>query len=395
MESFAFTPQYNTGYSTFPSSASGNMYDYIFSSMTPQYQAAAQQMAMQQMQQAQQPAGASLMDIGSAAKDIYSLLPDSVTSGLSDILPTSGLGSAFGATSPLMTGINSWAVGAMPSVFGNLGGGIGALATGSAGGNVASLAAAESAAGLSSAGSTFTGMLGPAGILGSLGYMGGSMLWPDKPQAAIGSGIGTGLGALGGSMLGSSLGGAAASGAASAAATGAAAGSWAGPIGMGVGALAGFLGGGLLGGAFGGKKGDPSVYTKINVPFTYEDSFKDAFAQGSSGASGAKASRYSNIYNSLGYVAQRERDKVLRQIDAMEDQDVAAKLKDALSKENIAVGRGISAGRKVKDGWGGFSWNFEVSHNDMPQQMKLAKDDVREAVKRAYDRAKQAVGYVG
>lgn len=370
MESFAFNPQYNTGYSTFPSSASGNMYDYIFSSMTPQYQAAAQQMAMQQMQQAQQPAGASLMDIGSAAKDIYSLLPDSVTSGLSDILPTSGLGSAFGATSPLMTGINSWAVGAMPSVFGNLGGGIGALATGSAGGNVASLAAAEAAAGMSGGGATLTGILGPAGIAGGLGYMGGSMLWPDKPGAATGSG----LGATGGAAIGTA-------------------------ILPGVGTVAGGLLGGLLGGglggAFGGKKGDPSVYTKINVPFTYEDSFKDAFAKGSSGDSGAKASRYNNIYNSLGYVAQRERDKVLRQIDAMEDQDMAAKLKDALSKENIAVGRGISAGRKVKDGWGGFSWNFEVSHNDMPQQMKLAKDDVREAVKRAYDRAKQAVGYVG
>lgn len=338
--------------------------------MTPQYQAMAAQMAMQQMQQAQQPAGASLMDIGSAAKDLYSLMPDSVTSGISNLLPDLGIGSSLGATSPLMTGINSWAVGAMPSVFGNLGGGIGALATGSAGGNVASLAAAEAAAGMSGGGATLTGILGPAGIAGGLGYLGGSMLWPDKPNAAVGSG----LGAAGGAAIGTAI---------------------LPGVGTVAGGLLGGLFGGGLGGAFGGKRGDPSVYTKINVPFTYEDSFKDAFAQGASGDSGAKASRYSNIYNSLGYVAQRERDKVLRQIDSMEDQNMAAKLKDALSKENIAVGRGISAGRKVQNGWGDFSWNFEVSHGDMANQMKLAKGDVKEAVKRAYDRAKQAVGYTG
>lgn len=395
MESFAFNPLSSTSYYSNPYAQYGAgqpqsqlTYDQIFGSLNTQNQMLAQQQALTTPQAS---GGMDLAQLFSTGKDLYSLLPDSMTAGVSDIFSFGGAGgSLLGATSPLMTGINSWAVGAMPSVFGNLGGGIGALASGSAGGSTASLAAAEAAAGMSGGGATLTGMLGPAAALGALGYFGGGMLWPDKPNAAIGSGIGTGLGALGGSLLGSSLGGAAAGGAASAAATGAMAGSWAGPIGMGIGALAGFLGGGALGGAFGGKKGDPSVYTNLDTPFTNEGSFTDVFKTRAWGQSGASGQESPGIFKTLGRAADRERDKILREIKYMEDKDMAAKLTDALSKQNVRIGRNIPTGERVDS-----TWNFEISHGDVGSEIRKAKSDTIAAVRRAYDKAKQSVGYTG
>lgn len=404
-----YSSPYEIGYGYNPTAAQSGQstYDYFFQQPAGSFSNA--QVMPGQMPVQQQSSGIDLSDILSVGKG----LNDMFGSTSASIIPKTGtpmtsLGESFslgldkavsgltGALSPASLGINSWAVSAFPSVFGNLGGGIGALATGSAGGNIASLAAAESAAGLSSAGSTFTGMLGPAGIVGGLGYLGGSMLWPDKPQAAIGSGVGAGLGALGGGMLGTSIGGAAAAGgAASAAAAGATAGSWAGPIGMGVGALAGFLGGGLLGGAFGGKKGDPSIYTKIDVPLGTEEKFSDLFQKGAWGASGAKASGGTSIYRALGRAAESERNKIYTELSSMEDQTMADKLREALKTSNVTVGRGYSAGRKVTNGWGKFGWNFEVSHGDIGKQIDLAKDDVRTAVQKAYANAKQSVGYTG
>lgn len=405
-----YSSPYDIGYGYNPSATESqkNYYDYFFQQPAGSY-TNAQAMPGQAQMPAQQSSGVDLSDIFSAGKTVSNFFG----TGSSSIIPKTGtpmntLGETFnlgldklttgltGALSPAQLGLNSWAVSAFPSVFGNLGGGIGALATGSAGGNVASLAAAEAASGLSSAGSTFTGMLGPAGVIGGLGYLGGSMLWPDKPNAAIGSGVGAGLGALGGGMLGTSIGGAAAAGgAASAAAAGATAGSWAGPIGMGVGAIAGFLGGGLLGGAFGGKKGDPSIYTKIDVPLGTEEKFSDLFQQGAWGASGAKPSSGSSIYRSLGRAAESERNKIYAEISSMEDQTMAEKLREALKTSNVTVGRGYSAGRKVQNGWGKFGWNFEITHDDFGNQLSLAKDDVRTAVQKAYANAKQSVGYTG
>ncbi len=152
----------------------------------------------------------------------------------------SGLGGSGGMFGGIANSINSGVAGMFPTLFAPTN----------------TLAAAGSAVNAipGMAGSmpttTFTGLLGGAGLaggLGSLGYglLGGAIGLPQSQYSGITSGIGSALGYMGGSTLGASLGGTI--------------GSVVPVVGTVIGALAGGLLGSVFGG-FGGAEDGPPTY---------------------------------------------------------------------------------------------------------------------------------------
>lgn len=146
----------------------------------------------------------------------------------------SGLGGSGGMFGGIANSINSGVAGMFPSLFAPTNT---LAAAGSAVNAIPGMAGSMPT-------STFTGLLGGAGLaggLGSLGYglLGGAIGLPQSQYTGITSGIGSALGYMGGSTLGASLGGTI------------------GSVVPVVGTIVGALAGGLLGSVFGGWEDDP------------------------------------------------------------------------------------------------------------------------------------------
>lgn len=152
----------------------------------------------------------------------------------------SGLGGSGGMFGGIANSINSGVAGMFPTLFAPTNT---LAAAGSAVNAIPGMAGSMPT-------STFTGMLGGAGLaggLGSLGYglLGGAIGLPQSQYSGITSGIGSALGYMGGSTLGASLGGTI--------------GSVVPVVGTVIGALAGGLLGSVFGG-FGGAEDGPPTY---------------------------------------------------------------------------------------------------------------------------------------
>lgn len=152
----------------------------------------------------------------------------------------SGLGGSGGMFGGIANSINSGVAGMFPTFFAPSASVAAANSTVSGVYSAMGLSAPSSLGGTT----TFTGLLGGAGLaggLGSLGYglLGGAIGLPQSQYSGITSGIGSALGYMGGSTLGASLGGTI------------------GSVVPVVGTIVGALAGGLLGSVFGGWEDDP------------------------------------------------------------------------------------------------------------------------------------------
>ncbi len=358
-------------------------------------QALLQALAQQQGDSTDMP---NITDMGSWASDAYDYLSGGVDDGVKSLqdwweLNTTPVGSGSALSeSSLNTSANLISSG--NPLYSSFGGGPGALATGSAGGDAASLAAAESAVGansttasLAGAGSMFTG----AGIGGAVGPLVANAVYGDKESnysgASLVGGVGGGAaaGAIGGSMFG--------------------------PVGTILGGLLGGITGSMgLGGAAGGWGPGitkPKVGTNINANFLSgwtdpygkyydtegmsEEEKSKLYGQdlrtimsnnlwGDSGSYGLEKDwlegyRYNSNY--LGTTAKVEQNKILNDIAFMEDQGMAKKLYDALSKKTI-----------------NFSTTMDVT-NQTHAQSRAARDSLRNSIQATYDAAKKEVGYEG
>ena len=246
-------------------------------------------------------------------------------------------------------------------------------AGGTAGGPVASLAAAENLAGLTGSGLTIGGALG-LGSLGAMGYslLGGALGLPQNKYSSITAGLGGALGAWGGTALGgTSLG----------AAMGATVGS-ALPV---IGTAAGAILGGLASSLFGGDEQSPSVifnaqrirWGNIDAERIGGGNFRAGFEFHTK--DGADYDAGEKIAAALEQVAAQQFAEVEAAVGAFGDKYV-----DMLRETTIEFGRKVA-------GAGGGAWDFG---SDMELDELLAKysDGLRKAILEAAEDAFEAAG---
>jgi hypothetical protein len=253
------------------------------------------------------------------------------------------------------------------------GGAMSLAAGGTAGGPVASLAAAENLAGLTGGGLTIGAALG-MGALGGLGYslLGGSLGLPQNQYSGITASLGGALGAWGGSALASSTAGAA---------LGATAGS-ALPV---VGTAAGAVLGGLASSLFSGDERSPSVifnaqrirWGNIDAERIGGGNFRAGFEFHTK--DGADYDAGEKIAAALEQVAAQQFAEVETAVGAFGDKYV-----DMLRETTIEFGRKVA-------GAGGGAWDFG---SDMKLDELLAKysDGLRKAILEAAEDAFEAAG---
>lgn len=262
----------------------------------------------------------------------------------------------------------------LPGTWTLSGGAMSLAAGGTAGGDIASLAAAENLAGLTGGGLTIGGALG-MGALGGLGYslLGGSLGLPQNQYSDITSSLGGALGAWGGAALASSTAGAA---------LGATVGS-ALPV---VGTAAGAVLGGLASSLFGGEdEHSPSVifnaqrirWGDIDAERIGGGNFRAGFEFHTK--DGADYDAGEKIAAALEQVAAQQFAEVEAAVGAFGDKYV-----DMLRETTIEFGRKVA-------GAGGGAWDFG---SDMELDELLAKysDGLRKAILEAAEDAFEAAG---
>lgn len=253
------------------------------------------------------------------------------------------------------------------------GGAMSLAAGGTAGGPVASLAAAENLAGLTGSGLTIGAALG-MGALGGLGYslLGGSLGLPQNQYSGITSSLGGALGAWGGSALAGTS-------------AGAALGATAGSVLPVVGTAAGAILGGLASSLFGGDEQSPSVifnaqrirWGDIDAERIGGGNFRAGFEFHTK--DGADYDAGEKIAAALEQVAAQQFAEVETAVGAFGDKYV-----DMLRETTIEFGRKVA-------GAGGGAWDFG---SDMELDELLAKysDGLRKAILEAAEDAFLAAG---
>jgi phage-related minor tail protein len=261
----------------------------------------------------------------------------------------------------------------LPGTVALSGGAMSLAAGGTAGGPVASLAAAENLAGLTGGGLTIGAALG-MGALGGLGYslLGGSLGLPQNQYSGITASLGGALGAWGGSALASSTAGAA---------LGATAGS-ALPV---VGTAAGAVLGGLASSLFSGDERSPSViFNAQRIQWGNIDAERI-------GGGNFRAGFEFHTKDGADYAAGEQIAAALEQVAAQQFAEVEAavgafgdKYVDMLRETTIEFGRKVA-------GAGGGAWDFG---SDMELDELLAKysDGLRKAILEAAEDAFEAAG---
>lgn len=253
------------------------------------------------------------------------------------------------------------------------GGAMSLAAGGTAGGPVASLAAAQNLAGMTG-GLSIGAALG-FGAMGGLGYslLGPSLGLPQNQYSGITSSLGGALGAWGGSALGASSAGAA---------LGATVGS-ALPV---VGTIAGALVGGLASTLFGGDKGSPSIIFNAQ---TTEWGSTDSTRAGNGGSfrdgfefhtkSGAKMKHGEPIATALEAVATNAFTTIESTLASFGDGYV-----------DMLDGAVVEFGRKTK-GVAGGSWDFDAEE-DMDKLLEEYAGKLQDAILQAAAGAFTAAG---
>ena len=286
-----------------------------------------------------------------------SLLPDSITGGISGLL-----GTTLPGTTAVLTTPGAYTAGEILLMQG------GGATAGTVGGQAALVS------GGLSLGSALT-----YGGFGSLGYslLGGALGLPQSKYSGLTAGVGGALGAWGGSALGS--------------AAGIAAGSALGSVVPIVGTAIGALAGGLVGSMFGKTKTHPSVYTNVPEASLVGTDWAKAFKQGAWGHR-MNAGEIDSFFDEIGGYANSTAQTLLSFAQSLPEA-YASGVTENLKKQTVGMGRGTTAGRGWVGNRGPSAWDLQFYDDEHTERAyRTTQQDIARVMLQGLAKSMEAAG---
>ena len=286
-----------------------------------------------------------------------SLLPDSITGGVSGLL-----GATLPGTTAVLTTPGAYTAGEILLMQG------GGATAGTVGGQAALVSSGLSL------GSALT-----YGGFGSLGYslLGGALGLPQGKYSGLTAGVGGALGAWGGSALGS--------------AAGIAAGSTLGSVVPVIGTALGAVAGGLIGSMFGTTKTHPTVYTNVPEASLVGTDWAEAFKQGAWGHR-MSAGEIDSFFDEIGGYANSTAQTLLSFAQSLPEA-YAAGVTENLKKQTVGMGRGTTAGRGWVGNRGPSAWDLQFYDDEHTERTyRTTQQDIARVMLQGLAKSMEAAG---
>ena len=286
-----------------------------------------------------------------------SLLPDSITGGVSGLL-----GATLPGTTAVLTTPGAYTAGEILLMQG------GGATAGTVGGQAALVSSGLSL------GSALT-----YGGFGSLGYslLGGALGLPQGKYSGLTAGVGGALGAWGGSALGS--------------AAGIAAGSTLGSVVPVIGTALGAVAGGLIGSMFGKTKTHPTVYTNVPEASLVGTDWAEAFKQGAWGHR-MSAGEIDSFFDEIGGYANNTAQTLLSFAQSLPEA-YAAGVTENLKKQTVGMGRGTTAGRGWVGNRGPSAWDLQFYDDEHAERTyRTTQQDIARVMLQGLAKSMEAAG---